>query len=243
MRNFANKVQAYFPFNASEIKAITLTIIILTFIVAFNDDSETFNLASWISNFILWLIIVAIAVIVKQIGHRLVGIFYGFRVEYKLWWYGIIIALAIAFVSRGHIWLLIPGGIWIHHLAFHRVGWFRYGTNMRAFSMISLAGPAALIIFATFIKTLQIWFHLFPQDSILVQNIFVFNLWFAACSLFPIPPLDGSRIMFDSRLVYIFIVSAVVAYSFLVWIGIFSYVYALLFAVVAWFLWWLQVER
>ncbi len=243
MRNYSDKIKRYMPFNAPEIKALIITIICLTFIVAFNDKRADFSLFDWTSNFIFWLIIVTISVIVKQLGHRLIGIFYGFRVEYKLWWYGLIIGLLIAFVSRGNIWLLIPGGIMIHQLSVHRIGWFRYGTNMRAFSIIALFGPLANILFATLIKTLQIWLHIFPAESLVVDRIFLFNMAYAAYNLLPIPPLDGSRIIYDSRLIYIFTATSIAAYAFLAWLKIYSYIFALVIGIIAWLLFYLYVER
>lgn len=240
--SYTYKVRNYFPFNISEIRAIALTILFLTFIVAFNDGSGDFNMSHWLGNFFLWFIIVTISVIVKQVGHRLVGILYGFRVEYKLWWYGLLFGVLIAFVTRGHVWVLIPGGIMIHIMKFHRIGWFRYGANFRAFSMISLFGPLANILFATFIKTLQIWFHLFPADSLIVDRIFLFNLAFAAYNLLPIPPLDGSRVMYDSRLIYVFTFVAIATYALLAYFEIYSYILALIAAVIGWFLFYYYFE-
>ncbi|MCB9362337.1 hypothetical protein H6504_02785 [Candidatus Woesearchaeota archaeon] len=243
MGNFSDKVMRYFPFNSQEIKAVALTILILAFIVSFNDGSEVFDLGSWMGNLLLWLVIVAMSFLVKMAGHRLMGLQYGFRVEYSIWWYGILLSLAIAFVSFGHFWVLLTGGIMIHHLTIHRIGWFRYGTNMRALSMIAIAGPIANVLFATFVKTLQIWFHLFPEQSIIVDRIFLFNLSLAAYSMLPIPPLDGSKVLFDSRMVYAFAFGCFASYAILAWSGIYSYVFAFILGVLFWISYYALVER
>lgn len=242
MRNYNDKIKRYFPFSASELKSIIISIIILILIVGFNDGSKEFNTTNWIINFFTWGIIVTISFLVKQTGHRLLGLFYGFRVEYKLWWYGILISLALTIVTRGKLWVLLTGGIMIHHMKVHRLGWFRYGTNMRAFSMIALAGPVANILFATLIKTFQIWFHLFPADSILVQDIYLFNLALAAFSLLPFPPLDGSRIMFDSRLIYVFTFVAFASYAIFAYFKIYSYLLAIIVAIIAWLFYYTKFE-
>jgi Zn-dependent protease len=231
MKNFADKFRRYGKFNISEVKAITITIIILTMIVAFNDKSEIFSFSNWIGNFIIWLAIVSVSVIVKTIGHKLMGTLYGFRVEYKLWWYGLLISLAVMLASAGNIWLLLPGGIIIHHLAVHRIGWWRYGLNMRALALISFSGPLACIIFATFIKTIQLWTPFVPAESILIDRIYLFNLAFAAFSMLPIPPLDGSRIMFNSRLLYSFTAGCIISYAVLAYLQIYSWIFALILGI------------
>ncbi len=242
MKNYLDKVRRYAPITPSEYKAILITIIITTFIVAFNDKSEAFSVSGWSSNFIVWLLIVTSAILVRQLGYRLVGVFYNYRVEYQIWWYGLLFGLMLSFVTMGHIWLIIPGGFTAHVLKFHRVGWFRYGMNLRALSFIGLGGAFANILFGTFVKTLQIWFHVFPADSILVQNIFFFNMWFAALSLLPIPPLDGSKVLFDSRLIYAFLFGGVFTYAILAYYQIYSYLFAILGAFVVWGLYFLFGE-
>lgn len=243
VESYTYKIRSYLPFNISEIRSIAITILFLTFIVAFNDGNGEFQMSQWLANFLLWFIIITISVIVKQIGHRLVGLLYGFRVEYKIWWYGLMFGVLIAFVTRGHVWVLVPGGIMIHIMKFHRLGWFRYGTNYRAFSIIALFGPLANIFFATFVKTLQIWFHLFPAESAIVDKLFLFNLAFAAYNLLPIPPLDGSRVMYDSRLIYVFVFVAIATYAILAYFEIYSYILALIAAVIGWFLFYHYFEK
>jgi Zn-dependent protease len=63
---------------------------------------------------------------------------------------------------------------------------------------VGLAGPLANIIFAFMLAAL---FRLFPvaHGSILAEVVFIsilVNLFLAAFNLIPIPPLDGSRILF-----------------------------------------------
>ena len=224
MYDYTDKLRRYMPFNSSEIKAIFLTIVFMTFIVAFNDHNDTFKMADWTSNFLMWLFIVGTAVIIKQVGHRMIGLAYGFRVEYQLWWYGLLAGVLLALVTRSHIWLLIPGGIMIHHMAVHRLGWFRYGTNMGTLSMIALWGPLANILFGSFIKILQTWFNAFPAESAFVYNLFLFNFAFATFSMLPIPPLDGSKVFFDSRYAWGWFFGAMVVFTILAMMNTFMFI-------------------
>lgn len=243
MRNYADKFRRYAAFSVSEIKSLTITVILLSFIVAFDDGRKTFDAALWAGNFLMWLLIVLASVLIKQLGHRFVAIGYGFRVEYKLWWYGILIGLAISFVTLGGVWLLIPGGIVIHHMAVHRMGWFRYGINLRAFSMIALAGPVANIIFATLIKSLQTYTPLISATNQAANNIFLFNVAFAVWSMLPIPPLDGSRIIYDSRLIYFFTFGTIAGYGLFAFLGINSILLALVAGIIVWYLYYHYGER
>jgi len=60
------------------------------------------------------------------------------------------------------------------------------------------------------------------------------DLIYALCNLLPIPPLDGSRILFWSRLFYVFLFGSIAGYLVLVKLGIFSYIWALLIGGLAW---------
>lgn len=228
MNSYAYNVRKYFAFNAAEIKALVVSILAMTFIVAFNDGNDVFNLYAWGANFLLWLVIVTVSMLFKMTVQRLVSIGCGFRLEYKLWWYGILFGVLFTIVTNGHLWLLIPGGVFIHILAFQRVGQWRYGTNFKQFMRVGMFGPFASIMLAMIIKALQVWFHVFPADSIVVANIVKFNIWFAIMSMIPIPPLDGSRVIWRSRVIYAMVLGAVMAYSLTPFIGW----YALLLGVV-----------
>jgi Zn-dependent protease len=242
MRNFADKFYRYGGFNASEIKSISLTILFLTLIVAFNDKSESFSYSSWSMNFFLWFLIIALCVIIKMFGHKLVGVFYGFRVEYQIWWYGLLIGILITLLTGGSVWLLLPGGIIIYHIAAQRIGWFRYGINMGSLAVISLAGPLALITFATFIKTIQLYTSFIPSESILIDKIFLFCLAFAAFSMLPIPPLDGSRILYHSRMFYVFTAGGMIAYAILAYFKYYSWLVAFIMGIIILFLYYYYYE-
>ena len=69
--------------------------------------------------------------IVKQLGYRVAALHSGFRAEYQLWWYGIAVGLIITVLSKGKVWVFVPGAVMIHHLVIHRLGYFRYGSNVR----------------------------------------------------------------------------------------------------------------
>lgn len=233
----------FMPFSKEELKALAISVLAMTFIVAFNDGNKDFNLISWSGNFFVWLLIVLISIIIQQIGHRTLAILNNHKAEYQLWWPGIIIGIVVALVTNGKLWILIPGGIWMHHLPFHRIGKFRYGPNIYRFGLVALGGPLACIFFGTFIKTIDLWFPFLPLNSAIVQNIFFFNLAYAAFLMLPIPPLPGSRLLFASRLLYAFMFGSFAAYAILAYLGIFSFIFALIVGVLVWLGYYLTYEK
>lgn len=243
MRGFTDCLKKYYPFTKDEMKSVIISIIVLTFIVAFNDNREIFSSSYWIGNFLLWFLIVGISFIIGQSAHRIIGAYSGYKVEFQLWWYGIIISLILMLVTRGNIWVLIPGGIWIHHLKVHRIGKFRYGPNLFSFSMIALSGPISCILFAGIIKTIEIWFGISLFGAGFVDRLFLFNMAYAAYSLIPIPPLPGSIIFFQSRVTYVFIFATVAVYALLVIFEIYSYIFAIIIGIIFWLLYFFNVER
>tara|TARA_Y100000310_G_scaffold345388_1_gene464387 strand:+ start:1684 stop:2439 length:756 start_codon:yes stop_codon:yes gene_type:complete len=240
LRNYWDKVKRYYPFNKDEKKALLITTVVLAFIIGFNDGSSQFNLSKWLLHFIFIFIGVGISVLFHESGHRLVAFPAGFKVEYQLWWYGLVIGIIFALFSKGNIWILVPGGIWAHHMLIHRLGFFRYGPNTFAISVIALSGPLASIICATLIKTIQ-WIF-FSAGSPFLQKLFIFNLAYAVWSLIPIPPLDGSKVFFHSRLTFAFIFGCVLGYTVLAAFGIFSWILALIIGGLIWLVYYVYFE-
>ena len=241
-----DKIKRYFKFSKGEFKALVISTLILAFVVSFRDwgYGSEFSVTIGIKNLIIAIFMVGIAIFVHQAGQRISGLQMGFRVEYKMWWYGLLIGLIVAFVSRGKIWVLIPGGIFLHHMATHRLGFFRYGTNLASVGGIAFMGVAANILFATIIKFLQINLHLISLDSIFFNRLFLINWALAAYSLIPIPPLDGSRIFFASRLTLMFLFGCIGGYVMLILLlGIYSYIWALVIGVLVWFIYLTTFER
>ncbi|MDP7115781.1 MAG: hypothetical protein QF915_01870 [Candidatus Woesearchaeota archaeon] len=240
LRNYWDKIKRYYPFNKEEKKALIITILALTFMVGFNDGNKQFIFSRWLINFSFLLIGVGISVLFHETGHRLAAFPAGFRVEYQLWWYGLLIGIIFTIFSKGNVWVLVPGGIWAHHMLIHRLGFFRYGPNTLAVGIIGLAGPIASIIFATWIKTID-WLF-FASTNLFLQKLFIFNLAFALWSLVPIPPLDGSRVFFHSRLTFSFIFGCILGYTILAALGIYSWILALIIGGVIWLVYYVYFE-
>ena len=240
-----DKVKRYGSFSRNEIKGLVITIIAFAFIISFRKWGEgaTFDFSYGLASLFLSLIIVAITVFTAQVGHRVLGLRHGYRIEFKPWYPGILIGLIMVFLSRGVIWLLLPGGVILHHMAVHRLGYFRYGTNTLGISMVSFAGPLANIILATIVKTPEIWFGIPLSQIPFFDQLVFFNWAYALFALLPIPPLPGSTILFHSRLTYSFIFGSVAGYFVLIIAGIYSFFYAVLIGAIFWLIYYSLFER
>jgi hypothetical protein len=242
-KNLSYMFTKFLQFSPKEIRAMIITILIMTFIVAFNDGQENFDLTLWMLNFLQWLLIVTSSFFVFVLAQRAWSLYEGYLPEYKLWWYGLMFGLIVAFVTRGHIWLLLPGGMMFKMSPIFRTGEFRHGQNVFLFSKISMFGPFAALFFAMAFKTLEVWFGISVISEAFVHRLFLFNMALAAYSLLPIPPLPGSKIFFESRLVYALIFGSFAGYAILVLFNIYSLIFALLIGVVVWAIFYIFFEK
>ncbi|MFT4343986.1 MAG: hypothetical protein ACMXYE_04535 [Candidatus Woesearchaeota archaeon] len=242
MATYTDKVKRYYPFTVTEARNILITILIIGFMYGFNDGRPDWDAAYWSYNMLVSVAIAAITMLVFLTGQRLAAFSAGYRVEFQIWWPGLIVALILTFITRGWIWIPIAGGMIIHHLAGHRLGFFRYGLNMLDNGIIAASGPLANILFATIVK--EMGNLIMPASSIpIIEQIYWFNLVFALVNMLPIPPLAGSKLLYNSRLPYVFIFSFILVYVLLAAMQLYSWIFALIGAIILWFIFYVKVEN
>ncbi len=206
-----DKIKRYFAFSPEEIRGLIITILAIAFMFSFRDWGEKeFNFIVGIRNLFDAVLIVGLSLLVHESTHRIAGLQIGFRVEYQAWFVGLIIGVILTFITQGVFWFFIaPGGILLHHLAQHRLGYFRYGINMWAQAGICFWGILVTLLLASFFKAML----LLMPNNVLLYKAMVFNIVLAIFSLLPIPPLDGSRIMFGSTGLWIITIIITVLFS------------------------------
>jgi len=241
-RNFVDKIKRYFWFQKDELSGFLITVFVVAFIFSFTDwGTDKFDVVVGISNLSVAVFIVAISIFVHHAVQRLVALWYGFRAEHILWWQGLTVSSLLAIFSNGKIKLLPGSALMIHHLPIHRLGAYRYGPGLKAFSTISALGPFANLVFSTIVRVIG---DVFFPNNVFFLKLYSFNLLFAAYNLLPIPPLDGSRIFYESRLMYVFVFCAILGYVILdLVVGLRSYILALVIGVISWFVFYYYFER
>ncbi len=243
-RTYIDTIRRYFWFSGRELRGLAVVVLVFAFIFSFREwGVDKFDVVVGFGNFFMAVIIVALVIFIHEAGQRLTALKVGLKTEVRVRWYGLIAALILCFVSRGKLTLFAATGMWIHHMAVHRLGYFRYGPNVQAFGVVAMMGPLANIAVATFVKFLQVNLHLIPAGSIFAQKFFYFSWIFAVLNLLPIPPLDGSRLLFWSRLTFAFVFGAIAGYLVLYSIGIYSYILALIIGGAVWLGFYVFFER
>jgi hypothetical protein len=178
---FYNLKRYGFSISKEEIKQIVITSLIIAFVWSFNkfgDTPETWLLLG-LKNFAIGALFALIAIILNQVGQRMVAIYYGYDPIYEYCMIGLMIALVITFASRGFLVFFLPGAINVRHLSASRLGEFRYYTNDWEWAKAGFMGPFLNILAAVLVSPLK--------QIPLVREFMIMNVLFAVYSLIPLP--------------------------------------------------------
>ncbi len=213
-----DKIKRYYGFTPLEARSLAIAVLVTAFVFSFKEwgYGSAFDFKIGFFNYFNAILIVALSFLVHISMQRIWALGTGFRLEWKMWSFGLLFALIMAFLTNGAIWwLVLPGGIILHHMAGHRLGWFRYDINYWALGLTTATGVIASVVLVIIFKALSV----FVSNS-LIDKLIIFNIAYALCSLLPIPPLDGSRIFYGSRMFYVFLTSFTVIISLLIFSNI-----------------------
>jgi len=207
-----DKTKRYFKFTPLEIRSLIIAILVIAFIISFSEwgYGTNFSFRIGMFNYFNAILIVALSFLIHISIQRVWSLGTGFRLEWKMWSFGLLFGLIMAFLTNGLFWFILPGGFIVHHMAGHRLGWFRYGINYWAVGLIAVTGPLATIFLAAIFKALSA-----VVFTSLIHKLIVFNIVYAVYSVLPIPPLDGSKTFYGSRMLYAFTTSGIVAAAIL----------------------------
>ncbi len=238
--NWIDKVKRYYIFSKDEKLWLAISILVMGFIVGFNDNSETFDIAKWSLNLIISIIAVAIAVLVKESAHRIIGLEQGYKVTFKPFFYGLIAGVILSFMSYGKIIFLAYGTPMPNIIEKHRLGYFRYQLGYFHYGAIALMGPVLNILTAIFLQAINI----LPAE--ITSKFVMVNIILALTSMLPIPGTVGLPVLFSSRWVYLLSYGAMIGISFFLLKGFSWWIVLLggiLAAIVLWFGFYFLIEK
>ena len=203
-RNFKHKFMKYGTPEPKEVRGLLITAVVFAFIISFRDwGVDNFSITLGFYNYFLSLILVLIALIVFELGHRIFALWMGYKSQYRTWIPGLLISLVFTFLSNGYFPLLLIGGLTIKTLEIHRLGKFQPELSMKQVGWIAMAGSVTLIVFAVLLK---------PFDSSLVMaKLMKICVLIAIFNMLPIPPMNGLRTFFGSRVIYVFVTASIIA--------------------------------
>ncbi|MFC1741864.1 hypothetical protein ACFL3V_04985 [Nanoarchaeota archaeon] len=205
-RNFVDKCKRYMPLENFEKRGLLITIPILAFIFSFREwGVETFNPAAGIRNFLITILLVCVAFLVHELSHRVIGLWLGYRTQYKAWITGLVIGLVVAFVSNGRLPFIATGSLVITHLEIHRLGKGFHDLSYHHLGWIAMAAPIMNMLFAVLLKII------YTLTGIgVLEKLMMISIWIALFDMLPIPPFNGSRTFFGSRYVYVYVLGSLV---------------------------------
>ena len=199
------KIRDYFRFSNEEIRALLLTILTAAFILSFRQWGETtFDFSVGIRNFFNAFLIVTLSLLVKVSVQKIYSLHIGYKMEYQFWLTGILISIFLCFLTNGWLPFLALGGFVVTMLPGHRLGFFRYNINYFSIGIIAVMGPLANLGLAIFFKMFS-WL-----PSPLIATAIKFNVLIAIFSMLPIPPMDGSKILYAARPFYVFCLAGII---------------------------------
>ncbi len=246
MSAYAAAVKKHFPFSKEEWQAFIILSLFWGFIAAFDQwGDDRFDALTGLLNLAVGIALCALSLFVHHAAQRLYAIRKGFKVTNGLWtanmWplgsvpVGPVLGFLLVFVSRGNIKFLGGSSTDIEPLGgSHRLGRGKFPFTLKTLGRACLAGVLANALLAGLAAWL--WNVGFP-DSIMLERLVAINLIMTIVNILPLPPLDGSRIIFLSRPLYVFGGTAALAYAILAAFGSPGLWWlALLVGFISWFL-------
>lgn len=243
---FKDRALRYYGFNRIETMHLIISIVSMVFIwmytlYAYRDITDVWSTSSFVGKLLAVTLMVSVSIIVQLVTQKLVAIYYGYKIEYRVWYFGLLLGIIVSLVSGGHLPIIMPGGITMMHLAKLRIGEFRYGLNTFEASLSALWGPLANIILAMLVKFFM-W-QVLGFEFAWVNQFFLFSLVYAFYTMLPIAPLAGVIAFYGSKLAYVFATGAMMGYILLIIIlGQYSFFGAVIIGAITWLMFYKYVK-
>lgn len=220
-------IKKYFKFTLTEVRDIAICAIMIGFIFSFTDwGVDKFNISIGIRNLINTIFIVALAFLVHITAQKIYSINKGYEAIFKNFVPGLLLGVILVVLTNGLFKVIIFGGITLSAIALQRVGHEKPIIKHIEMGMATFMGPLANILLALFFKILANY----GLNAEIATKAMSINIWMAIFSMIPfailinpfialtprpklIPSMNGSTILFSSRLIYAFGVVFVITCS------------------------------
>lgn len=241
MGEMTTRIRKFFRFTLEEQKNIFVIVLLMGFIMGFDDGSAEFVMARWVMNFVGSVLTVAVGFLLHVTIRKVFGIINGIRTEQQISWFGLGAGLIIALISGGTIQIYLPGGFRAFHTSTLRLGTFRGGLNTVTLGWVALSGPVGSIIVAMMAK--WILFQIMGIEALWLDNFIFFNFLLAFYTMLPIPNNAGLMVFFGSRLWYAVGFGTIIGYVVLFMMGVLSLFGALSIGFLVWLMYYIFFEK
>jgi Zn-dependent protease len=185
-------------FAPGEVAQILVAWIVLSFALSVTDIEGLFTGAGSLDDIAAAFIAAATGFILHEMGHKFVAMGRGYVAHFRIWAWGIALALITALVSQGQFIFGAPGAVYIAPAASAvSFGAYAYGGRrnlVRDNAIISAAGPGTNLGFMLFFLFLIFVLPAGGFWSTVADYGFALNMGLGSFNMLPIPPLDGYKI-------------------------------------------------
>jgi len=150
--------------------------------------------------FSIYLLVVGTGFVSHELAHKFTAQKNGCWSEFRLWPWGLMVALLSSLLSLGSFIFAAPGATYVIP-RYHAYG-YSEASERKRMGLISLAGPLSNVVWA-------ILFFILSRMSGLLNLVgsmgFRVNLWLAAFNMIPLGDLDGRKILSWSIIVWVIV--------------------------------------
>lgn len=238
---FKDRFNRFGWFTKKEAFSAFLLVLFFAFIFSFDMwGVDVFDVSIGFRNLLVSFILVGVIVLIHHFVQRSVCILFGFKPLHSVWWPGIVFSLLLVFFSNGALLFFMGSVFRIKMQDIQRIGWWRYGLNVKQQGLIAMSGNIALILLVGLLK-------LFPTvPGSFVEKMTVFSILFVLFNMIPWPHSDGCCMFLGSRLYFIFLTGALIGFLFFIGSGFLTAVFlGIITGLIAWlvFYWYFEREK
>jgi len=179
-------------FKGSELVQLLVAWLVLGFCFSANTLS---NLSSFPVMFAVSLVTLGLGFVGHELAHRYLARRYGCWAQFRLWGWGLLMAIVFALISGGRMIFAAPGAVYIAPRSYG----LGYGITQKQNGLISLSGPVANILVALLLLLLS---GSGGFIGLVGSTGFRVNAWLAAFNLLPFGMLDGRKVFSWSRVIW-----------------------------------------
>ena len=178
-----------------EINGVVLSWVVISF--CFSVSSIFYDPSLFPATFTVSALTAGMGFLLHELAHRTTARRNGCYAYYRVWLWGLILAVFISIVSRGRFVFAALGAVYIEPMVLS--SHIDEKGIRGVYGKISLSGPSMNILLAIFFLFMMSAGGIVAEISYAGLRI---NLWLAAFNLLPFPPLDGSKVFAWSKIVW-----------------------------------------